>query len=81
MPTALVVQGVRFFFYSNDLIEPIHVHAETSDGTAKVWLSPEVRLAKAVGLTDTELNKVLKLAQQHRATLEEIWHDFASRTT
>ena len=34
MPTVLVVDGHRFFFYSNEGTEPPHIHVETGEHTA-----------------------------------------------
>ncbi len=41
MPTILLVQGWRVFFYSNEGNEPIHVHARKADTECKFWLIPE----------------------------------------
>ena len=38
MPTVLVVQGWRFFFYANEGNEPMHVHAVKGDAECKYWL-------------------------------------------
>jgi hypothetical protein len=34
MPTLLILFGLRFHFYTREH-EPIHIHVECSDGTAK----------------------------------------------
>ena len=31
MPTVLTTQGFRFFFYSNENDEPVHVHVSKAD--------------------------------------------------
>jgi len=41
MPTILLVQGWRVFFYSNEGNETIHVHARKAETECKFWLSPE----------------------------------------
>jgi hypothetical protein len=41
MPTILVVQGWRFYFYSNEANEPMHVHAVKRDAECKYWLYPD----------------------------------------
>ncbi|MBC8167612.1 MAG: DUF4160 domain-containing protein, partial [Bryobacteraceae bacterium] len=38
MPTILYVQGWRFYFYSNEGNEPMHVHAVKGDAECKYWL-------------------------------------------
>jgi len=40
MPTILRDGRWRFFFYSNERLEPPHIHVESADGWAKFWLSP-----------------------------------------
>lgn len=41
MPTILLVQGWRFYFYSNEGNEPVHIHAAKGDAECKFWLYPE----------------------------------------
>jgi hypothetical protein len=36
MPTILLINGYRFFFYAGDGNEPPHVHVERGDGIAKI---------------------------------------------
>ena len=38
MPTILLVAGWRFFFYSNEGNEPIHLHCQKGDAEAKFWI-------------------------------------------
>jgi hypothetical protein len=45
MPTLLNLEGFRFFFYSDERNEPVHVHVEKGDGVAEFRLRPgETRL-------------------------------------
>ena len=41
MPTILIVRGWRFFFYSNEGNEPMHVHARKGEAECKYWIRPE----------------------------------------
>ena len=41
MPTVLYILGWRFFFYSNEGNEPIHIHAEKGDMECKYWINKE----------------------------------------
>ena len=38
-PNSPDMDAGRFFFYSNEGSEPPHVHVESGDGTAKLWLT------------------------------------------
>lgn len=34
----LFINGWRFFFYSNELNEPIHIHSQKGEKEGKYWL-------------------------------------------
>jgi len=40
MPSVLVKDGYRFFFWSNENDEPAHIHVTKGGNEAKFWLSP-----------------------------------------
>ena len=55
MPTVLRVGPYRFFFFSSDKGEPVHIHIERDDNIAKVWLDPDfIIVAGSAGLRSTE---------------------------
>ena len=56
MPTILLVNGFRFFFYSNDHL-PIHIHVEKDNCTAKYNIKP-IELVYSKGFKATELKKI-----------------------
>lgn len=43
--SVLLLNGFRFFFYSNENNEPIHIHIEKGNATGKVWLDPLIEIA------------------------------------
>ena len=44
MPSIRGIPGpYRFFFYSFDCAEPMHVHVERDEATCKFWLQPLTR--------------------------------------
>ncbi len=45
MPTVLFLNGFRFYFYSNENDEPIHIHIEKAEGNGKIWIEPTIRIA------------------------------------
>lgn len=75
MPTILREGPYRFFFYAGDRNEPVHVHVERDDCTAKFWLEP-IRLQSSGGFSRSELNQIYNLLEEHRALLVRSWNDF-----
>ncbi len=63
-PTVLREGPFRLFFFSRE--EPrMHVHVSHPDGEAKFWLTPEVVLADAVGLTARQLAEAQDVVERH----------------
>ncbi|MGK5094344.1 DUF4160 domain-containing protein [Deltaproteobacteria bacterium TL4] len=60
MPTILRIGPYRFFFYSGDGGEPIHVHVEREDQIAKFWIVP-VRLHSSGGFSRKEISNIDKI--------------------
>ena len=75
MPTVLLAEGFRFFFFSNEGTEPPHIHVERGDGYAKFWLEP-VDLAETEGLKNQELRRARLLVIQHRVEFMEKWREY-----
>lgn len=73
MPTALRIEGHRFFFYSLEGSEPSHIHVERGDDVAKFWLEP-VSLARSRGFRSHELTRLRALVIEHRMTFMEAWN-------
>ena len=78
MPTVLRVEGYRFFFVSLDRSEPPHIHVKRERKVAKLWLDPVV-LERTGGFRRVEINKIVKLVQEHRDDLLEKWYEFFGR--
>ncbi len=74
MPTVLLVDGFRFFFFSNEGIEPPHIHVERAAGYAKFWLDP-VDLAETYGFKTPELRRARLLVIEHRFDFRERWRE------
>ncbi len=74
MPTVLRVGRYRFFFYSNEGLEPPHIHVKASGDQAKFWLNP-VTLASNHGFNGRDLNELARLVEQHRVEFSEAWDE------
>lgn len=78
MPTLLVVEGFRFYFFSLEAKEPPHVHVRRGGGKAKFWLSP-VKLVKSRGLSRPELRRAHELTEAHAAEFLRRWNEYFRR--
>jgi len=65
----------RFFFYAGDRIEPPHVHVERDVNKAKLWLDP-VRLQGSGGFSSNEINRIIRIVEEHRERLMTSWDDY-----
>jgi hypothetical protein len=74
MPTVMRREGWRLFFYSNEGSEPPHVHIESADGAAKLWLDP-VSLVGSSGIRPRELRRMERLVNSQREALLDAWHE------
>jgi hypothetical protein len=77
MPTILRVGRYRFFFYSSDQNEPLHIHIEADDNIAKVWLDP-IRLENSGGFSRSDIGRILSIIKEHQFELMEAWNDYFS---
>lgn len=74
MPTILLIDGFRFFFYSNDHL-PVHIHIEKAGATAKYNLIP-VELAKSSRFTAKDLKEIRLIIEANNNFLIEKWNEF-----
>ena len=75
MPTIFTIHGYRFFFFSNEGTEPIHVHVEKGEKYAKFWIHP-IALAYNYKFHNTELNQIMKIIEKHKLKIEEKWNEY-----
>lgn len=75
VPTVLLIEGFRFFFFSNEGQEPPHVHVEVGDGHAKFWLAP-VELATMHRLKQQEVRRARLLVEEHQQAFLEKWREY-----
>lgn len=75
MPTVLKIKGYRFFFFSNERDEPIHIHIEHENKYAKFWLEP-IALAKNVGFRAFELTEIRNIIVENKKIIVEEWNEY-----
>lgn len=78
MPTVIRIGAFRFHFYSDEYLEPPHIHIETPEGECKFWLDP-IRLSRNKGVSPIILRKIETLVFEHHELLKEKYHEFHGR--
>ncbi len=79
MPTVVRnVKGYRFFFFSLDRSEPIHIHVSKGNGYAKFWLDP-IELARSRNFRSHELEGKKRLVEENVEETERRWHEHFGR--
>ncbi len=72
MPTILIVGRYRFFFNSREEVR-MHVHVNTSDGTAKFWIEPLISLAEYHNLSYKALKEIQKIVEENENEFISAW--------
>ena len=73
MPTLLLKEGFKFFFYANEH-EPKHIHVMKGSDFAKIELST-LRVVYNY-LKPQELRKVLEITEIYQDEFERKWDEF-----
>jgi hypothetical protein len=71
-PTVFRSGGFRFYFFSREELRP-HVHVHHAEGEAKVWLEPEIELARNHGLSRRRVTAALTLVRRHQDEIRRAW--------
>lgn len=80
MPTIKNISGpFRFFFYSFDCKEQIHVHVQREIMTCKFWMAPTV-LVRNQGFTSKELKAIRDIIRDNRDKIMEAWYEHCGET-
>lgn len=74
MPTLFIIEGFRFFFYSNDHA-PVHVHVQHGGGEAAFEIGNGVELRESFGMKIQELRRAEEIVLAHRNEIVEKWHE------
>lgn len=71
-PTIFKYKDYRVFFFSREETK-IHVHVTCSEGEAKFWIIPNVKLAKNYGLKDYQINEIKKIIKEKKDVIIDNW--------
>ena len=81
MPTISNISGrYRFFFYSFDCNERMHVHVQRERMICKFWIQT-VALAKNHGFAPKELNTIRELILKNKDKIMEAWYEHCGTNT
>ena len=76
MPTVFEINGYKFFFYSNENNEPIHIHISTGNASAKYWIEPGILEEYSYGFKVSERREIKKLVKEHNQAISHAWNEF-----
>jgi hypothetical protein len=79
MPTLLLLNGFRFFFFSNENNEPIHVHVTKGEAVGKIWLLPAVRVAYLYGFSNNEEKLIMKILDEYAEQFKLKWNEYFNK--
>jgi hypothetical protein len=72
-PTIFREKGLRFFFFSREE-ERMHVHVVGEEGEAKIWIEPQINLARSHGLGAKTLSVALELIRGREDEIRKAWN-------
>ncbi|WP_218029200.1 DUF4160 domain-containing protein [Segetibacter aerophilus] len=75
----LTINGIRFFFYSNENREPMHLHVTKGNASGKVWLEPEIEQAYFDGFTKAEEKVIMEAVLSNLKELKLRWNEYFSK--
>ena len=76
MPTVLLLNGWRFYFYADERNEPAHIHAVKAEKECKYWLDAqafEIREALSYNMSPRDTRDVRRIIFDHFDYLIEAW--------
>ena len=73
MPTVFIEGKYRFYFFSREE-ERRHIHVSSPDGEAKVWMEPEISVAKIINLTPKEVREILEMIKSKEEVINAEWN-------
>jgi len=78
VPTVLRIKGYRFFFFSNEGNEPIHIHVEKAESYAKFWLDP-IRIVINFGFNSKDIREINAIIEEHQELIIMKWDEYFAK--
>ena len=67
------IEGFKFWFWSNENDEPIHIHVFKGGAAAKFWIQSEIRLGWNKGFKIAQLRRILRILEEQQDAIQEAW--------
>ncbi len=74
-PVVLRFKGYKFYFFSNENDEPIHVHINKAEKNGKVWLEPNIQIEYFYGFSAKEIKDILEVIEANLKELKFRWNE------
>lgn len=74
MPTVLRIDGLRFFFFSDEHL-PLHIHVEKADSYMRVELET-LKVTDSYKFSPSETKRVLLIIRENIDTLRGAWNEY-----
>ena len=65
----------RFFFWSKDLSERMHVHVENADGMIKIWLPELTVVVVRRGMKSNDVERAVRIAANRYDEIIAKWEE------
>ncbi len=73
MPTIKNIKGYRFYFWSHEVNEPVHIHVSKQGRQCKIWLD-DLSVAHSY-FPKHELTKIKKMVAENTAEIRKRWNE------
>lgn len=73
MPTVFIEGPYRFYFFSREETRR-HIHISSSEGEMKVWLEPEIEIAKNINFSQSQVTKILNTIKDRQEEINDFWN-------
>lgn len=72
VPTVFIEGRYRFYFFSREETRR-HIHVSSPDGELKVWMEPEIEIAKIVNMNSKEVGDILAMIRARKEEIDAEW--------
>jgi len=82
VPTVLVLNGWRLFFYANERDEPIHIHCQKGEKECKFWIlvdEYDISLVFSHNMKNPDFKIIRKIIFNHFDDIVSAWNNFQEK--